>query len=114
MIPPEKPAGLPAQNSASLPVISNASGGTVRVDPRAAQAREASLKLEATFLSEMLKSAGFGMQTNSFSGSPGEDQFASFQRAAIADHMVQAGGIGLAEHFFNAMMEAQNDAGTKS
>ena len=76
---------------------------------RVLMAREAALRLEASFLSEMLKSAGFGMQTNSFSGSEGEDQFASFQRDAIAEHMARAGGIGLAEHFFNAMMEAQND-----
>lgn len=73
------------------------------------RARETAYKLEATFLSEMLKSAGFGTQSNSFSGGGDEDQFASFQRDAIAEHMVRAGGVGLAEHFFNAMMESQND-----
>lgn len=74
-----------------------------------ARARETSIKLEATFLSEMLKSAGFGLQKNSFSGSAGEDQFASFQRQAIAENMARAGGIGLSEHFFNAIMEAQKN-----
>lgn len=103
-----------------LPEISAAPPGVTALKPldkpalsasvdRTALARETALKLEASFLSEMLKSAGFGMQTNSFSGSAGEDQFASFQRDAIAQHMARAGGIGLAEHFFNAMMETQKD-----
>jgi hypothetical protein len=69
-------------------------------------AREAALKLEASFLAEMLKGAGFGKQENSFSGGPGEDQFASFHRQAVAEEIARTGGIGLAEHFFNAMMEA--------
>ena len=74
-----------------------------------ARAREAALRLEASFLSEMLKAAGFGAQQGEFSGGLGEEQFASFNRDAIARKMAEAGGIGLAEHFFRAMMEAQND-----
>jgi len=73
------------------------------------RARAAAGKLEASFLSEMLKAAGFGKQIHSFSGGAGEDQFASFQRDAIAQKMVEAGGIGLAEHFFHAMMETTDD-----
>lgn len=72
-------------------------------------ARQAAEKLEATFLAEMLKSAGFGEQENSFSGSAGEDQFASFQRMAMAEQMVKKGGIGLAEAFYKSMMEKTND-----
>ena len=72
-------------------------------------AREAALKLEASFLAEMLKGAGFGKQENSFSGGPGEDQFASFHRQAVAEDIARSGGIGLAEHFFNAMMEIRNE-----
>jgi len=70
-------------------------------------AREAAEKLEATFLAEMLKSAGLGTQSNSLSGGVGEDQFASFHRQALADALVQSGGIGLAETFYNAMMEKE-------
>ena len=66
-------------------------------------------KLEATFLAEMLKSAGFGEQENSFSGSAGEEQFASFQRTAMAEQMVRKGGIGLAEAFYKSMMEKLDD-----
>lgn len=73
-------------------------------------ARQAAEKLEASFLAEMLKSAGFGEQDNTFSGSAGEDQFASFQRTAMAEQMVKRGGIGLAEAFYKSMMEKMNDA----
>ena len=72
-------------------------------------AQEAAEKLEATFLAEMLKSAGLGAQTHGFSGGVGEDQFASFQRQALADAIVERGGIGLAEMFFKAMKEKTNE-----
>ncbi len=65
--------------------------------------REAAQKLEATFLAEMLKSAGVGAPRDTFGGGAGEDQFASFLREAQAEEMVSAGGIGLAEALFNAM-----------
>ena len=54
------------------------------------RAHAAARKLEASFLSEMLKAAGFGKQIQSFSGGAGEDQFASFQRDAIAQKMAEA------------------------
>lgn len=69
------------------------------------QLREAARKLEATFLSEMLKSAGFDAQFGAFGGGAGEDQFASFLRQAQAEDMVEAGGIGLAEALFHAMKD---------
>ncbi len=69
----------------------------------------AAKQLEAGFLAEMLKSAGFGEQNNSFSGSAGEDQFASFHRQAVADRMVENGGIGLAEMFYKSLMEKAHD-----
>ncbi|MGK7654809.1 rod-binding protein [Roseovarius sp. B08] len=72
-------------------------------------ARRAAETLEATFLAEMLKAAGFGKQVNTFSGGEGEDQFASFHRQAIADKIAAAGGIGLAEHFLRSMMEKTNE-----
>jgi len=68
-----------------------------------AKMREASQKLEATFLSEMLKSAGFGATRSTFGGGIGEDQFSSFLRDAQANEMVRAGGICLAESLFEAM-----------
>ncbi|MEJ6403228.1 rod-binding protein [Yoonia sp. 2307UL14-13] len=65
--------------------------------------RDAAQKLEATFLAEMLKSAGLGEARNAFGGGVGEDQFASFLREAQAEEMAKAGGIGLAEALFEAM-----------
>jgi len=58
-------------------------------------AREAAQKLEATFLAEMLKSAGFGKSDN-FAGGIGEEQFASFQRQALADEIgkIRRAGAG--------------------
>ena len=66
---------------------------------------KAAQDLEASFLAEMLKSTGFGEARESFGGGVGEDQFASFLRRAHADEMVKAGGIGLAEHLFEALKE---------
>lgn len=71
--------------------------------------RKAALDLETTFLSEMLKSAGLGKSRESMGGGAGEDQFASFLVRAQAEQMTKAGGIGLAEMFFNALKESQND-----
>lgn len=67
--------------------------------------RDASEKLEASFLAEMLKSAGFGKAPETFNGGEGEDQFASFLIQAQADKMVEAGGIGLAQQLFEALKE---------
>lgn len=68
-----------------------------------ARLRDAAQKMEATFLAEMLKSAGLGASRQTFGGGAGEDQFSSFLREEQARSMVEAGGIGLAEALFEAM-----------
>ena len=68
-----------------------------------AKLRDAAQKMEATFLAEMLKSAGVGAPRETFGGGEGEEQFSSFLRDAQAEEMVKAGGIGLAEALFEAM-----------
>lgn len=75
---------------------------------RTAALRDAAQKLEASFLSEMLKSAGVGKASEAFGGGIGEEQFASFLRDAQAEQMVRAGGIGLAEMLFHALKEKEN------
>ncbi|MEO1733421.1 MAG: rod-binding protein [Pseudomonadota bacterium] len=70
---------------------------------RDTELRAAAQKLEATFLAEMLKSAGLGESRDSFGGGAGEDQFSSFLVDAQAQAMVKAGGIGLAEALFDAL-----------
>ena len=69
---------------------------------------DAAKKLESTFLSEMLKSAGLDAARESFGGGAGEEQFSSFLRNAQADKMVDTGGIGLAQSLFEALKEHEN------
>lgn len=71
--------------------------------------REAAEGLEATFLAEMLKSAGLGESRESYGGGAGEDQFASFLVQQQAQAMVDAGGIGLAESLYKALKERQTN-----
>ncbi|WP_106746747.1 rod-binding protein [Yoonia maritima] len=73
-----------------------------------AKLREAAQKLEASFLSEMLKSAGLGAPREAFGGGAGEEHFSSFLREAQANEMVKAGGIGLAQSLFEAMKVQSN------
>ena len=68
-----------------------------------AKLRDAAQKMEATFLAEMLKSAGVGKPRDTFGGGEGEEHFSSFLRDAQAEEMAKAGGIGLAEALFEAM-----------
>ena len=81
---------------------------TAPQDSNDARLREVARKLEATFLAEMLKSAGLGKPRDAFGGGIGEDQFGSFLRQAQADEMVKAGGIGLAESLFEALKERRD------
>ena len=64
--------------------------------------------LEASFLAEMLKSAGVGKARDSFGGGIGEDQFTSLLVREQARAMVQSGGIGLAQSLFEALKERDN------
>ncbi len=72
--------------------------------------REAAIQLEATFLAEMLKSAGLGATSESFGGGIGEDQFASFLVQAQAEALAETGGIGLAQSLFEALKVRQHGA----
>ncbi|MBO9450558.1 rod-binding protein [Tropicibacter sp. R16_0] len=71
--------------------------------------REVAQKLEATFLAEMLKSAGLGQSRSSMGGGAGEEQFQSFLVRQQAEQIAKSGGIGLSETLFNALKEAQNE-----
>lgn len=70
-----------------------------------ARLRATAVKLEAQFLSEMLKHAGFDGTESGFSGGAGEAQFGSFLRDAQAMRMAQTGGIGLAETIFKSLQK---------
>jgi len=91
----------------SLPISPGALGPANA--PPATRIRDAAERLEASFLSEMLKSAGLGAQAHSFGGGVGEAQFASFHREMLAHEMVRAGGIGLADIFAATLRERTGD-----
>ncbi len=69
---------------------------------------DAAVKLEAQFLSTLLKEAGLGPDSSGFSGGAGEDQFSSFLVEAQALHIAKSGGIGLAEMFFETLKDGEN------
>jgi Rod binding domain-containing protein len=77
-------------------------------DDRIARLREAAQSLEASFLAEMLKSAGFGKPLSSFGGGAGEEQFSSLLVQEQARTLAAAGGIGLSEHIFRSLLEREN------
>lgn len=66
--------------------------------------------LEASFLSEMLKSSGLGDSRQAFGGGAGEDQFTGFLVAEYADMLAANGGIGLAESIYRSLLRAEGDA----
>lgn len=72
--------------------------------------RKVAQELEASFLAEMLKSAGLGTSREAFGGGAGEDQFASFLVQEHAKAMVSAGGVGLSESIYEALKERENDS----
>jgi flagellar protein FlgJ len=65
--------------------------------------REAADGLEASFIAEMLKSAGVGKSRDTFGGGEGEDGFASFLVTAQAEMIVKAGGFGLADKIYESL-----------
>ena len=80
-------------------------------DPAAARdemLRATAVELEATFLAEMLKAAKFGEPRRAFGGGAGEEQFSSFMRLEVARDMARSGGLGLAQHIFEALKEREN------
>jgi peptidoglycan hydrolase FlgJ len=100
----------PINSVGNDPVLPAHSGknGELQANERNAALRQAAMDLEASFLTEMLKSAGFGKARESNGGGAGEDQFSSLLVRAQAEQMTLAGGIGLAESLFKALMEAEN------
>lgn len=78
--------------------------------PHDAKLWEVAQSLEASFLAEMLKHAGFGAARESFGGGVGEDQFGSFLRDMQAEEIVKGGGLGLAQSLFEALKERADDS----
>ena len=64
-------------------------------------------ELEASFLAEMLKSAGVGKPPEAFGGGAGEDHFSTFLVREYASATVEAGGIGLAESIYRSLVQSK-------
>jgi Rod binding domain-containing protein len=79
--------------------------------PRDHALHDTAEKLEAAFLSEMLKAAGLGEARGAFGGGAGEEQFASFLRNEQARAMSAHGGLGLAQSIFEALKQRGGDVG---
>ena len=75
--------------------------------PQVTALRKAAEELEVSFLSEMLQAAGLGKGRASFGGGAGEDQFSSFLVEEHARALVAAGGIGLSEMIFEALISKE-------
>lgn len=95
---PAAPAPLRAPATPTAPAAD--------ADPAAREAalRGAAQAFEAVFLAEMLKAAGFGTPRATFGGGAGEEAFSSLLVREQADRLAAAGGIGLAEQIFRALM----------
>lgn len=92
----------------TIPILSPAAdlqAPTPPHDPHA-QLREVAQDLEAAFLAEMLKHAGFGepRDQDSFGGGIGEEQFSSMLRDQHANAIAARGGLGLADSIFQSLV----------
>ena len=94
-----------------MTAVSPVSPPTALPPDKVSRLREAAQEMEASFLSEMLKAAKFGEPRKAFGGGIGEEQFASFFRGEISKKMAAAGGIGLSEQIFQALIARESDAG---
>ncbi len=65
----------------------------------------AAQSLEASFLTEMLKSAGLGTPRDAFGGGAGEVPFAGFLAREYATGLTEAGGLGLAESIYRSLVK---------
>lgn len=72
--------------------------------------REVAQELEAAFLAEMLKHAGFGDARESFGGGIGEEQMSSLLRVEHANALASQGGVGLAESIFQSLLRQSEAA----
>ena len=72
--------------------------------------RNVARDLEAAFLAEMLKHAGFGQARDSFGGGIGEEQMSSLLRVEHASAIASQGGIGLAESIFQSLLRQSEGA----
>ena len=72
---------------------------------RVKELQKISQDLEASFLTEMLKSAKLGEPQKAFGGGIGEEHFSGLLTREYADYMAKSGGIGLSEAIFHSLVK---------
>lgn len=78
---------------------------------REAELRSAAQTFEAVFLAEMLKAAGYGTPRATFGGGAGEEAFASLLVQEQAQQLARSGGLGIAEHVYQALLARDAEPG---
>lgn len=72
--------------------------------------RRVAEEFETAFLTEMLKASGLGKPLEGFGGGgAGEAQFSSFMVEGYAKAIRDAGGLGLSETIFRALVREESD-----
>ena len=74
---------------------------------RAAKAKAAGEDFEAVFLNSMFQQMFSGVGEGPFSGGHGATVWRSFLTDEYAKNFSRAGGIGIADHVYRALMERQ-------
>lgn len=87
-----------------VPPVTTDTAPLLRPPENLEAARLAAENFEAQFIAEMLKYSGLNQTSSSFGGGPGEEAFASFLTEAYAKKITDAGGLGLSEAIYRAMV----------
>ena len=90
-----------------LPPLSGTSPGSTPTSDKDPGLMKIANQLEASFVAEMLKSAGVGEARVAFGGGAGEDHFSSFLAREYAEATVRAGGFGLSEAIYRSLVKEQ-------
>jgi Rod binding domain-containing protein len=94
-----KATAAPAADSATPPSADD--------DARRTAMRAAAVEFEAVFLTQMLEHAGVGRAPGAMGGGAGEDGFRGMMLAEQGRQMARAGGVGLADHVYRAMLRSE-------
>lgn len=94
----------------SMTAVSSASTQSPGGGPRNERLWKVAQDLEASFLAEMLKSAGLGQARDVLGGDMAEDQFSSFLVREYADATTRAGGIGLSESIYRSLARQEGSS----
>ncbi|WP_233417223.1 rod-binding protein [Halovulum marinum] len=73
--------------------------------------RRSAVALEESFLGEMLRLSGVARPPDTGGGGAGEDAFAGFLADAYAAELAGAGGVGLAEQIYRALLARESSDG---